>query len=135
MDVSTWVDKTRRFFSGVSWMFDRRNQERNRYSEGNMAVNYAELPSRTISEAFSFNDGETTLGVQFKPNIVPIKPNVDYHQYLNVMNDNKCSTRLYFGLTMEEDQQLWKPRFQNVSWQTQRKRQLASTDWQCHHQG
>ena len=84
-------------------MFDRRNQERNRYSEGNMAVNYAELPSRTISEAFSFNDGETTLGVQFKPNIVPIKPNVDYHQYLKVMNDNKCSTRLYFGLTMEED--------------------------------
>ena len=38
---------------------------------------------------------------------------------LNLMNDNKCSTRLYFGLTMEECQQLWKAKVSNItfSWE------------------
>ena len=67
-----------------------------------MAVNYAVLPRRTTTgEAFSFNNGETT--------IVPIKTNVELHdQYLNLMNDNKCSTLVYFGLTMEGNQQGFK---------------------------
>ena len=101
-----------------------------------MAVNYAELLSVATSEAFSFNDGETTLRVQFEPNIVPVKPNVELHQYLNVMNDDKCSTRLCFGLTREECQQLWKAKVSDSSlatWQPQQRRQLVSTDWQCHH--
>ena len=80
-----------------------------------MAVNYAELLSTATSEPFSFNNGETTLGVQFEPNIVPTKLNVELHQYLNLMNDNKCSTRLYFGLTMEECQQLWKAKVSNIT--------------------
>ena len=80
-----------------------------------MAVNYAELLSTATSEPFSFNDGETALGVQFEPNIVPTKLNVELHQYLNLMNDNKCSTCLYFGLTMEECQQLWKAKVQTFS--------------------
>ena len=116
--MSTWVDNTRLFF----WKRFRDSTSENKKendSEDNVAVNYAELLSTATSEPFSFNNGETTLGVQFEPNIVPTKLNVELHQYLNLMNDNKCSTRLYFGLTMEECQQLWKAKVSNITfpWQ------------------
>ena len=70
-----------------------------------MAVNYAELPSlvrRATGEAFSFSNDETTLGCQSpnNPTTVPIKPNVELHQYLNMMNNIQQSTCVHFGLTV-----------------------------------
>ena len=84
-----------------------------------MAVNYAELPSllrRATGEAFSFNNDETRLGCRSpnNPTTVPIKPIVELDQDLNMMNDNKYSTRVYFVLTVEEYQQLWKAKASNT---------------------
>ena len=129
--LTTWD-----YFLQTFSRFDRWKQQRKPYSENNMAVNYAELPSlprKATGEAFSFNSNETTLGCQSpnNPTTVPIKPNVKLHQYLNMMNDNKCSTRVYFGLTVEEYQQLWKAKVSNTFLATSGKK---ATDWQCHHQ-
>ena len=85
--------------------------------------------------AFSFNDDETTLGcwTDTQP-LCQSKPMWSCTS-TSTMNDNKCSTCVCFGLTVEEYQQHGNPRFETASWQPQGRRQLASTDWQCHHQG
>ena len=115
MDMSTWVDNTRLFFSEDVVEIRQAKTRKKTTQKTTWPSTMLNCLGTATSEPFSFNDGETTLGVQFEPNIVPTKLNVELHQYLNLMNDNKCSTCLYFGLTMEECQQLWKAKVQTFS--------------------